>query len=35
MLAPLRLFPEENWERRGHDGCIFDARCPNWEERST
>ena len=34
MLAPFAPhFAEENWERLGHDGSIFDARWPTWDER--
>jgi leucyl-tRNA synthetase len=33
MLAPFAPhFAEENWERLGHDGSIFDARWPEWDE---
>jgi leucyl-tRNA synthetase len=36
MLAPFAPhFAEENWERLGHDGSIFDARWPTWDERLT
>jgi leucyl-tRNA synthetase len=36
MLAPFAPhFAEENWERLGHDGSIFDARWPGWDERLT
>jgi leucyl-tRNA synthetase len=36
MLAPFAPhFAEENWERLGHDGSIFDARWPSWDERLT
>ena len=36
MLAPFAPhFAEENWERLGHDGSIFDARWPVWDERLT
>jgi leucyl-tRNA synthetase len=34
MLAPFAPhFAEESWERLGHQGSIFDARWPEWEER--
>jgi leucyl-tRNA synthetase len=33
MLAPFAPhFAEESWERLGHDGSIFDARWPEWDE---
>src|SRR3954451_4094054 len=33
MLAPfVPHFGEESWERLGHDGSIFDARWPEWDE---
>jgi leucyl-tRNA synthetase len=33
MLAPFAPhFAEENWERLGHSGSIFDARWPDWDE---
>jgi leucyl-tRNA synthetase len=33
MLAPFAPhFAEENWERLGHQGSIFDARWPVWDE---
>ncbi len=33
MLAPFAPhFAEETWERLGHDGSIFDARWPGWDE---
>ena len=36
MLAPFAPhFAEENWERLGHDGSIFDVRWPGWDERLT
>jgi leucyl-tRNA synthetase len=36
MLAPFAPhFAEESWERLGHDGSIFDARWPSWDERLT
>ena len=36
MLAPFAPhFAEENWERLGHDGSIFDAPWPAWDERLT
>ena len=36
MLAPFAPhFAEESWERLGHDGSIFDARWPGWDERLT
>ena len=36
MLAPFAPhFAEENWERLGHDGSIFDAPWPTWDERLT
>ncbi|MEK7381117.1 MAG: class I tRNA ligase family protein, partial [Gemmatimonadota bacterium] len=32
MLAPLvPHFAEENWERLGHHGTVFDARWPEWD----
>ncbi len=32
MLAPLAPhFAEENWERLGHHGTVFDARWPQWD----
>ncbi|MEK6688819.1 MAG: class I tRNA ligase family protein, partial [Gemmatimonadota bacterium] len=32
MLAPLvPHFAEENWERLGHHGTVFDARWPQWD----
>jgi leucyl-tRNA synthetase len=36
MLAPFAPhFAEENWERLGHEGSIFDAPWPTWDERLT
>jgi leucyl-tRNA synthetase len=36
MLAPFAPhFAEENWERLGHDGSIFDVKWPGWDERLT
>jgi leucyl-tRNA synthetase len=36
MLAPFAPhFAEENWERLGHGGSIFDAKWPTWDERLT
>ncbi len=36
MLAPFAPhFAEENWERLGHDGSIFDSPWPIWDERLT
>ena len=36
MLAPFAPhFAEENWERLGHEGSIFDAKWPVWDERLT
>jgi leucyl-tRNA synthetase len=36
MLAPFAPhFAEESWERLGHDGSIFDAQWPSWDERLT
>ena len=36
MLAPFAPhFAEENWERLGHDGSIFDSPWPTWDERLT
>ena len=36
MLAPFAPhFAEENWERLGHEGSIFDSRWPTWDERLT
>jgi leucyl-tRNA synthetase len=36
MLAPFAPhFAEENWERLGHDGSIFDTPWPTWDERLT
>jgi leucyl-tRNA synthetase len=36
MLAPFAPhFAEENWERLGHHGSIFDTRWPTWDERLT
>jgi leucyl-tRNA synthetase len=36
MLAPFAPhFAEENWERLGHDGSIFRAAWPGWDERLT
>ena len=36
MLAPFAPhFAEENWERLGHEGSIFDVRWPTWDERLT
>ena len=36
MLAPFAPhFAEESWERLGHDGSIFDAHWPGWDERLT
>ena len=33
MLAPFAPhFAEESWERLEHDGSIFDARWPEWDE---
>ena len=33
MLAPFTPhFAEESWERLGHDGSVFDARWPEWDE---
>jgi leucyl-tRNA synthetase len=33
MLAPFAPhFAEESWERLGHEGSIFDARWPEWDE---
>jgi leucyl-tRNA synthetase len=33
MLAPFAPhFAEESWERLGHQGSIFDARWPEWDE---
>jgi leucyl-tRNA synthetase len=33
MLAPFAPhFAEESWERLGHNGSIFDARWPEWDE---
>jgi leucyl-tRNA synthetase len=33
MLAPFAPhFAEESWERLGHEGSIFDARWPKWDE---
>ena len=33
MLAPFAPhFAEESWERLGHEGSIFDARWPQWDE---
>jgi leucyl-tRNA synthetase len=32
MLAPIAPhFAEENWERLGHPGSVFDARWPGWD----
>ena len=36
MLAPFAPhFAEENWERLGHKGSIFDSKWPSWDERLT
>ena len=36
MLAPFAPhFAEENWERLGHDGSIFDSPWPTWDEKLT
>jgi leucyl-tRNA synthetase len=35
MLPPSHRTSEESWERLGHDGSIFDARWPSWDERLT
>ncbi|HEX7337517.1 MAG TPA: leucine--tRNA ligase [Gemmatimonadales bacterium] len=36
MLAPFAPhFAEENWERLGKEGSIFDAEWPGWDERLT
>ena len=36
MLAPFAPhFAEESWERLGHDGSIFRAAWPSWDERLT
>src|SRR5215210_5826420 len=36
MLAPFAPhFAEENWERLGHDGSIFDTPWPAWDEQMT
>jgi leucyl-tRNA synthetase len=33
MLAPFAPhFAEESWDRLGHDGSIFDAGWPEWDE---
>jgi leucyl-tRNA synthetase len=33
MLAPFAPhFAEESWERMGHEGSIFDASWPQWDE---
>jgi leucyl-tRNA synthetase len=33
MLAPFAPhFAEESWERLGHEGSIFEARWPEWDE---
>jgi leucyl-tRNA synthetase len=35
MLAPFAPhFAEECWERLGHEGSVFDARWPSWDEGS-